>query len=346
MPVLRRFLLGFTSVLLPVSLFASPFKSENQASLFQVGKNEFKATDLTASELSRIYEMDIAKYRYIESLAKQRYVSEQTKSFAHLNTEERPFAAEEKWLKKSFEPKKSELAAAFEQLKGERQLESLSEAEKRKVIKNYLTQQNRVRALTQATDDALLQGTLKLAMELPVAPLVQFNPSTQVALGEVGAPVRIVEFTDFQCPYCKKFSAVAKDVLNKYGKQIQWEVRHYPLSFHKQARPAATAVYCASEQGKLMDAKEWIFNAQDRLADESVFSDMQNQLKLEKESFERCLKSEKAKSVIMADLKEAERVGVSGTPTVFVNGRKFEGDVQSIQAWDKLLMGIVKTQVR
>ena len=330
-------LLGVAFVSLPFSIHASPVQTDAQGSLFQVGKSEFKATDLSPSELSRLYEMDIGKYRYVESLAKQRYVSEQSKPFTHLNSEVRPFAAEEKWLKKKFDPSKAQIDQAIDQFKNEKQLENLSATEKKKVIKNYLTQQNRIKALSQATDEALARGELKVSLVLPVAPLVQFSPSSQVSLGETGAAVRVVEFTDFQCPYCKKFSAVAKQVLEKYGKQIHWEVRHFPLSFHKQARPAATAVYCASEQGQLASAKEWIFEAQDLLADDGVFSDMQKSLRLDKDAFETCLKSEKAQDVILGDIREAERVGVSGTPTVFVNGRKFEGDVQSIQAWDQLI---------
>lgn len=336
------FLLSIVCVSLPLPLSASPLVEDTQASLFQVGKNEFKAADLSPSELNRLYEMEIGKYRFIESLAKQRYVAEQVKSHSHLNSEEHPFAAEEKWLKKKFEPKKSDLDQAFEQLKNEKQLESLSNSEKKKVIKNYLTQQNRVKALNQATDEALLRGDLKISMALPVAPLVKFSPSAQVSLGDSGASVRVVEFTDFQCPYCKKFSSVSKQVLEKYGKQVHWEVRHFPLSFHKQAKPAATAVYCASEQGQLAKAKEWIFEAQDRLAEENVFSDLQKSLQLDKGSFENCLKSDKAKEVILADMREAERVGVSGTPTVFVNGRKFEGDVQSMQAWEQLIKSSLK----
>lgn len=327
---------------MPVVSISSPLQEQVQPSLFQVGRSEFKSADLSPSELNRLYEMDIGKYRYIESIAKQRYVSQQTKAFIHLNTEDRPFAAEEKWLNKKFEPKNTEVEKAYEQYKDEKQLESLSKTEKKKVIKNYLTQQNRMKFLNDATDAALLSGELKVSMSLPIAPQVQFNPSAQVALGEGNAAVRVVEFTDFQCPYCKKFSAVSKQLLKKYGKQIHWEVRHYPLSFHKQARPAALAVYCASEQGKLADAKAWIFEAQDRLADESVFLDMQNALQIDKEMFEKCLQSDKAKDVILSDLKEAERVGVSGTPTVFVNGRKFEGDVQSVEAWEKLLKSSLK----
>lgn len=328
---------SFLCIVGPVVAQASVSPDNAKKVLFQVGQQTFQSSDLTPSELSRLYEMDLARYRFVESLARLRFVTQKTKKYRHLNTEERPFAAEEKWLKKSFDPKKTEVATAFEKLKDDKQLEKLSEAEKKKVIRNYLTQQNRVKELTLATDAAVQQGELKINLNEPQAPTVQFNPSAQLALGNPDAPIHVVEFTDFQCPYCKKFSSVAQEVLRKYGQKLKWDVRHFPLSFHAQARPAAKAVFCASEQGRLSQAKEWIFHAQDKLAEENVFSDMQKQLGLDKDAFESCLKSERASAQIQKDLDEGNRVGVAGTPTVYVNGRKFDGDIQSLAAWDALM---------
>lgn len=331
-------------VLLSFSCFAVPFAGQASALpenskdvLFQVGQETFQTSDLTPSELNRLYEMDLARYRFVESLARQRFVTEKTKKYLHLNTEESPFAAEEKWLKKRFEPKKAEVAAAFEKLKDDKQLEKLTEAEKKKVIRNYLLQQNRVKELTVATDVAVKQGELKIGLTEPESPTVQFNPSAQLPLGNPEASIHVVEFTDFQCPYCKKFSSVAQEVLRKYGQKLKWDIRHYPLSFHAQARPAAKAVFCASEQGRLAQAKEWVFNAQDKLAEENIFSDMQKQLGLEKGAFDLCVKSDRANALVQKDMDEGNRVGVAGTPTVYVNGRKFDGDIQSLKAWDALM---------
>jgi protein-disulfide isomerase len=303
------------------------------ASLFTIDGKTYRLGDLTPAEQTRLHELELNRYRAIESLARQRFVDAKTKAFESLKSSEKPFAAEEKWLSQSFEPSAKEINEALETFKDEKQLQALPLEERGKVIRRYLGQQKRIKALTEATDKALQKGE---------APVVTFSKSTQVALGDAGAPVRVVEFTDFQCPYCKKLAAVTQEVLSKHGKKIHWEVRHFPLGFHKQARAASAAVYCAAAQGKLAEAKKWVFDAQDKLAQENIFKDMSKALKLKAEAFDKCRSADATEKAIQADVSEGERVGVSGTPTVFVNGRKFEGDVQSVDAWEKVIQGALK----
>lgn len=318
------------------------FSSENQQ-LFVIGGKSFARTDLSPVEQNRLHELELNRFKTVESMARQRYVDEKTRDYEKLKTAEKPFAAEEKWLKQSFEPSQAEINKALEKFKDEKQLQSLAAEEKNKVIRRYLEQQKRVKALTDATDLAMTTGEIKLHVTAPIAPVVNISKSQQAVLGDVKAPIRIVEFTDFQCPFCKKMAGVSPEILKKYGKDVSWEVRHFPLNFHKQAKAAAGAVYCASLQGKLMDAKKWVFDAQEKLEQENIYSEMSTALKLKKSSFDECRKSESTEKIIQADLKEGERIGVSGTPTVFVNGKKFEGDVQSLEAWDKLLTSLLKT---
>lgn len=309
---------------------------ENQL-LFSIDGKMYSRQELGPVEQGRLHELELNRFKTIESMARQRYVEEKTRGYEKYKTADKPFAAEEKWLKQSFEPSQAEIDKSLDKFKDEKQLQSLPLAEKNKVMRRYLEQQKRVQALTEATDKALQSGEIKLSLQAPVAPVISINKGSQASLGESNAPIRIVEFTDFQCPYCKKLAALTPEIFKKYGKSISWEVRHFPLSFHKQARSSAAAVYCASLQGKLAEAKKWVFESQDKLAQDTIFADMSQALSLKKKEFDDCRKADATEKVIQADVKEGERIGVAGTPMVFVNGRKFEGDVQSLEAWDTMI---------
>lgn len=316
---------------------SSAATNESAQPLFRIGSKDYFVKDLNISEQNRLHELQINYYKAVEGLARQRFVELKTSPHQSLNSKEKPFAGEEKWLGKSYDPSSSEIDKALESFKDEKQLQQLPVAERGKVVSRYLATQKRAKVLTDVTDKALEQGEIKVALSRPQAPVVEIAKSAQAVIGDSKSLIRVVEFTDFQCPYCKRFSEVSSEVLKKYGSKIVWEVRHFPLSFHKQAREAAAAVYCASVQGKLTEAKKWIFNAQDKLADEKIFDQMVQGLGLKKSDFEKCRKHENTAKLIEADLKEGERIGVSGTPSVFVNGRRFEGDPSSLDAWDILI---------
>ncbi|NBX17734.1 MAG: hypothetical protein EBR09_10245 [Proteobacteria bacterium] len=318
------------------NIYAAPEKELLQP-LFAIEGRNFSSSDLTVSEQNRLHELKTNYYKAVEGIARQRFVELKTLPHKSLNSKEKPFAAEEKWLAQSYEPVSSEIDKALESFKDEKQLQQLPVAERGKVISRYLVSQKRAKVLTDVTDKAIGSGVIRLALARPQAPVAEISKSTQPVLGNAAGAVRVVEFTDFQCPYCKKFADTGAQVLKKYGSKVVWEVRHFPLSFHKQARAAAASVYCAALQGKLAEAKKWVFDAQDKLAEEKVFIQMAESLALEKSKFEKCRTDESTVKVIEADLKEGERIGVAGTPSVFVNGQKFEGDPSSLEAWDEAL---------
>ncbi|MFZ9520334.1 MAG: DsbA family protein [Silvanigrellaceae bacterium] len=328
-------IVSFSFLLSPRPSFAA--EVDGRQSLFQIDGTTYSSKDLSASDQNRLHEMELNHFKAVEGLARQRYVELKIAPFAKLNDKDHPFAAEEKWLNRKFAPTSTEVDKALETFKDEKQLLQLPVGERGKVLERYLTAQNRSKALTEATDKAIEKGEIKLVLKQPQAPVVEISRSPQPVLGNPKETIRIVEFTDFQCPYCKKLSAITGEVLKKYGAQISWEVRHFPLSFHKQAKDAAAAVYCASLQGKLSDAKKWVFDAQERLAEEKIFAEMSKALSLKVGDFDKCRGDEATAKLIESDVREGERIGVSGTPTVFVNGRRFQGDPQSMDAWDAAL---------
>jgi protein-disulfide isomerase len=140
--------------------------------------------------------------------------------------------------------------------------------------------------------------------------------------GDAKASVTIVEFSDFQCPYCASSEALIKQVLDAYPGKVKLVYKHLPLvSIHPNARPAALAAAEAMEQGKFWEMHDKLFQNYSQLSRENL-SNIAKQVGLNMDKFEKAMQTEAHKGIIDKDLAESQRVGVRGTPSFFVNGRK------------------------
>lgn len=145
--------------------------------------------------------------------------------------------------------------------------------------------------------------------------------------GPASAPVQLVEFSDFQCRYCKAFSATLKRILEHYGDQVRLVFRQYPLSsIHHDAERAAMASLCASEQDRFWDMHDLLFENQESLKEQEIL-DIAEMLGMDIKKFQSCLESGRYDDKIKDDIKAGAKVGVEGTPTLFINGRYFNGNL-------------------
>jgi len=139
--------------------------------------------------------------------------------------------------------------------------------------------------------------------------------------GPKDAPITVVEFSDFQCPFCKRFHDETFDaLLTAYPGKIRFIYRHLPLtSIHSEAFPSAEASMCADEQDAFWQFHDKLFENQDKLGIE-LYLRIASDLGLESAAFENCLNSLKYKNVVQTDLDFALNLGVNSTPTFFING--------------------------
>ena len=157
-------------------------------------------------------------------------------------------------------------------------------------------------------------------------------------LGNKNAPVTIVEFSDFQCPYCGRFftqtlPSIKKDYIDT-GK-VKLVFRDFPLSFHPNAEPAAEAAECANEQGKYWEYHDKLFENQDSLSSE-LYIKLAGDLGLDVDKFKTCIETSKYKQEVEDDFNYGQSVGVSGTPTFFINGIKLVG-AQPYEAFKQII---------
>lgn len=154
---------------------------------------------------------------------------------------------------------------------------------------------------------------------------VSVSTDDDPSIGPDNAPVTIIEFSDYQCPYCQAwYQQVYQQLLASYPNQIHFVYRDLPLPMHPESVPAAEAADCAGEQGAYWKYHDALFNQQyglDRTAYEHYASD----LGLDMQSFKTCLDSQRYLSEVEADAADAARVGLNGTPSFVINGRVLVG---------------------
>jgi len=138
--------------------------------------------------------------------------------------------------------------------------------------------------------------------------------------GDENAPVTIIEYSDFECPFCSQFHPTMLEVMKNYDGKVKWIFRHFPLSFHPSAQPAANASECAAEQGKFWEFADQLFANQDSLGDE-FYKKVAGDLKLNMNQFNTCLTSGKYKDKVATQAQDGASAGVSGTPGSFVIGK-------------------------
>jgi len=198
-------------------------------------------------------------------------------------------------------------------------------------------------ALLQKNETGSLPDTVITVTPSPT-PDTDFEPETVAVMGSPDATVTIVEFTDYQCPYCQRHSldtlSQIKQTYIDTGK-VKYVLKNFPLTqIHPQAVSAADAAECAGEQGKYWEMHEKLFSGQKQWAGNNdaatVFKDFARELGLDEKAFDECTTSERYKDKIMADQKEGIAAGVTGTPAFFINGQFISG-AQPFQVFQQII---------
>lgn len=215
---------------------------------------------------------------------------------------------------------------------------ALNKAETNALIEKYIKENPNVileslRTYQKEQKDAAATKALKDSFANPVAIDVGDSPQ----LGSKNAPITIVEFSDFQCPYCGKSLPIIKEIYARNKSKVRLVFKHFPLTFHKKAFIAAKASYAAKRQGKfweyhdklLLSQQEWVGG--DEEASIKIFKEYAKDLKLNLRKFNKDLTNPAFDKIITDDLKLGSTIKVGGTPTFFINGVKTYGALNVAQ---------------
>jgi predicted DsbA family dithiol-disulfide isomerase len=236
----------------------------------------------------------------------------------------------------SLEPTEADVSAWYEANRarlGGRTLEPL-----RREIRSHLRQQR----LEEASE------TLRQTLEAERSVAVFFEPY-RVPLDNEGAPARgasdaavtMTEFADFQCPYCGRFFPTVKQLERDFGDDLRIVYRQFPISIHPYAQKAAEASLCAQDQGKFWEMHDLMFQEQQTLSVTDL-KEKAARLGMHHEEFDDCLDSGKYVERVQEDVEEGTRVGVGGTPAIFLNGVPLPGGAVSYEVAARAIRESIK----
>ena len=198
-------------------------------------------------------------------------------------------------------------------------------------IAQYMERPAAQAAQTAFVDKLKKEMNVQITLKPPRMEVAADGPSK----GPSAAPVTIVEFSDFECPYCSKAEETVTQVMKHYGDKVRVVYRDFPLPFHPNAEKAGEAAQCAGDQGKYWEMHEKLFANQKALGVE----DLKGHAKavgLEQAKFDKCLDSGEKAKVVADHRKAGEKVGVTGTPAFFVNGYQLTG-AQPFEAFKEII---------
>ncbi len=193
---------------------------------------------------------------------------------------------------------------------------------KKEDVRKFLSEQQR-----QQKSQAFLQNLMASSNVKNVLPekivSIPLNPASPL-LGNASAKVVIHEFSDFQCPYCERAHSLAGQIHQAYGDKVAVYFRHMPLTDkHPQAKPAAMASQCAHRQGKFWPMHDKLFTITNTMSEKGI-SDAAAASGLDMAKFTECLKDPTIEKEVTADMDAAQKSGVNGTPTFFLNGKRIK----------------------
>ncbi|MCM2269328.1 MAG: thioredoxin domain-containing protein [Thermoanaerobaculia bacterium] len=190
-------------------------------------------------------------------------------------------------------------------------------------IKNYLANQRRGELRVELLAGLRAKHAARILLE-PVR--ADVDDPTAPSKGPAAAPVTLVEFSDFQCPYCTRVNPTITQAIETYGDKLRVVFRQFPLNIHPQAQKAAEGSLCANDQGKFWELHDAMFADQRNLSVDQIKAKAAA-VGIEAGAFASCLDSGKYAPKVAADMAAGSAAGVSGTPAMFVNGRFLSGAV-------------------
>lgn len=232
--------------------------------------------------------------------------------------------AEKEWFAKHVDaqvptPSEEEIKKVFEENKA-RMPPDATVASMREQIIGFLTQDQRRTQALKVFEELKAKSGYQLLLEEPKTLVEAVGP----ARGPAGAKVTIVEFSDFECPFCSRAETSVSEVMERYAGKVRLVFRHFPLPMHPNAPKAAEASACADEQGKFWEMHKQLFANQQKLTSPDLKAHAKA-IGLDEAKFGECLDQGKMKAKVDADQQAGAEAGVTGTPAFFINGKLLSG---------------------
>ncbi|MBL8933286.1 MAG: thioredoxin domain-containing protein [Archangium sp.] len=287
--------------------------------LAKLNGKEIKLKDVDDVVGAKIKELDKQKFETRKQGLEQLIVQSLVKDAAGKEGK-----TEEQFLKANIDeklppPPDAEIAKVFEENKAQMPPGSTLESMRPQII-GFLQQEQKRQIAMKLFGDLRAKAQVQVLLSEPRVTVEAKGP----AKGASEAKVTIVEFSDFQCPFCSKAEPSVDEVMKNYSDKVKVVFRHFPLDFHEKAFKAAEGAACAEEQGKFWEFHKTLFANQGAI-DVNDLKAHAKTLGLDAAKFNECLDGGKMKAKVDADMAAGRAVGVNGTPAFFINGIAISG---------------------
>jgi len=296
----------------------------------KVGNREITSAELekrAAGQLMRVrQQMYEVKKKALEDYIDEILLEEKAKSEG-ISTEE--------WLKKNLdskivEPTEEEIKKVMEQYRSRL---AKDDDQARNQVVTYLRQKSRQDAEHGLKQVLRKNAGIQILLEPPrMEPVIMAHNPTR---GPADAPVTLVEYTDFQCPYCGRAQETLETLRARYGDKLRMVFKNMPLQMHPNSHFAAEAALCAKDQGKFWEMHDWLFSHHNELEKEKVYAQAK-EMGLDVEAMKTCVDKGTHNSDIDKDVEEAQSFGITGTPGFVINGRLITG-AQPVENFEEII---------
>ncbi len=316
------FRLSLTSILLSLTfalvISGSAIAQQSSSALAVVNGDTLTTTDLEQKEGNRLLQ---ARYQYYQAERKaledliDRHLLEQEAARQSISVDQ---LLKQEVDNKVKAPTEDQLQVYYEGVDGKDPYEKV-----RSKILDHLIELRKAKLRTTYVDSLRLKANIMVQLAPPTAN-VEIENAAAIE-GHSDAPVQLIEFADYQCPFCQKVNADLNKLVQDFGGKLSLVYKDFPLPMHPNAEKAAEAARCAGEQGKFWEYHNLLFS--DKKLQPDDLRQEAKALNLNTTAFNECLDSGKKFESVDKDRNEGMKLGLSGTPSFFLNGHFFSGAV-------------------
>jgi len=304
------------AVLMLTGIAASVARADDSSAVVA----EVNGHQLTRAELDKRESGDLLQAKYKYYMAEKQAVDKMVREELLDEAAKKEGVSVEELLKRHIgevkTPSDDQVEVFYEEMQSDKPL-----AEIHNDIRQHIIDLRRQKAASAYLETLRTKGDVKIELEPPTTAVS--STAGAPTLGPTDAPVKIVEYADYQCPYCKQMHPLIKRLREEFPKtQLIYE--DFPLPMHANAQKAAEAAHCAGDQGKFWEFHDEIFDYSGSL-DVSNLRGMAKTLKLDQASFDQCLDSGKHAPDVAKGHIQGAALGITGTPTFFINGHMVTG---------------------
>jgi protein-disulfide isomerase len=305
---------------LSIQAMSTPAVADDQSEVVaEVQGQRFSEADLEQKQAAKLL---AARYQYY--LAQRKAVEELLDNYLLMKEAEKQKVTVDELLQRQIisklkDPTDDQLRVYYEGLNTEQPYESV-----RGQIVDQIKHLRAVKARSAYLKKLREQNKAKVLLKPPKADVSVANAPVR---GSAESPVLLIEFADYECPYCKQIEPDIQRLNKEFQGKLKFAFRDFPLPMHRQAQKAAEAAHCAEAQGQFWEFHDSLFAGDVSRLGEADLKSRAGVLKLDQKRFDQCLESGEQAARIRQDLAAGQALGLTGTPSFFVNGRFVSGAV-------------------